>query len=112
MRTIIIAILMTILPGAYSAAATENNSFEKSFQSFGKKIDDAAAKAKAKGQELGRETKEELNEMKAKTEQAAEEAAAKTKKQRDTWGARITGAFSDLGEGMKNAWNRLKGERE
>lgn len=111
MRILILLILMTI-PTAYSAAATENNSFEKSFQSFGKKIDNAKNKAEAKTEELANKAKSEIDEAKAKTEEAASQAAAKTKQQRDTWSSRITGAASDLGQGFKNAWHRLTGERE
>ena len=89
-----------------SFASTEENSFEKSLQSFGKKLDEA----KAKGKKLGKEAKKEWEEIQAKTEKATEEAADKTEEKGKDWGARLKGAATEFGEGIKNAWNKLKGD--
>jgi F0F1-type ATP synthase membrane subunit b/b' len=89
-----------------AGAATQENSFEKSFQSFGKKLD----QAKAQGKQLGKDAKKEWKEIQAKTDKATDELAEKTEAKGKDWKARLKGAFSELGAGMKNAWNKLKGE--
>lgn len=104
MRLLLIVFALILLSNGYA----ENNSFEKSFQKFGQKLD----KAKAKGEELGEDAKKEWKELKAKTEETAGEAKEQTKQKSQTWGARIKGAFTDFGAGVKNAWHTLKGDND
>lgn len=103
MRFILIAAALVFISGL---AANEDSSFEKSLQSFGKKLDEA----KAKGEKLGQEAKKEWKEIQAKTEEATEEAAAKTEEKGKDWGTRVKGAFTEFGAGVKNAWRKLKGD--
>lgn len=102
---IICLCLMIICSAPFAGAATESNSdsFEKSFQNLGKKLD----QAKAKGVEVGEDAKREWRELKAKTEQAA----ADTKEKRNDWSERLKGAVTELGAGLNNAWAKLKGEK-
>jgi len=99
-------LIVTSLFFLSSFAATEENSFEKSLQNFGKKLD----QAKAKGEKLGQEAKKEWKEIQSKTEKATNEAAAKTEERGKDWGTRVKGALSEFGAGVKNAWNKLKGD--
>lgn len=91
-------------------AATEENSFEKSLQNFGKKLDEA----KAKGEKLGTEVKKEWKEIQSKTDQAtgqlADQIADKTEAKGKDWTTRVKGAFNELSTGVKNAWNKLNGD--
>lgn len=87
-------------------ASTQENSFEKNFQSFGKKVD----QAKAKGEKLGTEAKKEWKDIQAKTEKAADNITDKTEAKGKDWRTRVKGAFTEFGSGVKNAWNKLNGE--
>ena len=110
MKLITTLISMTILSAApFATAATESNqnTFEKSLQDFGKKLD----QAQAKGEKLGQDAKKEWIELKAKTEKATEEAANSTKEKRKDWGKRLQSAASEVGAGFRNAWNKLTGEK-
>lgn len=103
----IILSLFTIYSTPFASAATDTNSFEKSFQNLGKKLD----QAKAKGQEVGQDAKEEWQELKAKTEKVTTVAKEETKEARDDWSQRLNGAFTEFGAGIRNAWSKLKGEK-
>jgi hypothetical protein len=110
MRLITVLIFFMIFAAApFAGAATENSqdSYEKSFQEFGKKLDEAHAK----GQKLGQDAKKEWQELKAKTEKTTEQAAAASKEKREDWGHRLQGAVSEVGQGFRKAWNKLKGEK-
>ena len=87
-------------------AATEENSFEKSLQSFGKKLDEA----KAKGEKLGADVKKEWKQIQSKTDQATDQIADKTEAKGKDWSTRVKGAFNEFGVGVKNAWSKLKGD--
>lgn len=89
-----------------AVASTEETSFEKSFQTFGKKVD----QAKAKGEKLGKDAKKEWEEIQAKTEKATDEIGDKTEAKGKDWGTRVKGAFTEFGAGVQNAWNKLKGD--
>ncbi len=107
MRLLTLLLSVLAIYAAPLSAATEPNSFEKSFQDFGKKLDEA----KAKGHELSQDAQKEWNELKAKTEKASKEAAENTKETRKDLGERLKGAVSELGTGIHNAWVKLKGEK-
>jgi hypothetical protein len=110
MRLITTLISITMLAAApFAGAATEKSqdSYEKSFQEFGKKLDEA----QAKGQKLSQDAKKEWQELKAKTEKTTEQAAAASKEKREDWGQRLQGAVSELGQGFRKAWTKLKGEK-
>jgi|GEM_PF-5281345 len=100
-------ILITLSLFFFSAvASTQENSFEKSFQDFGKKLD----QAKAKGQKLGNDAKKEWKEIQAKTDKATDDLAEKTEAKGKDWKTRLKGAFTEFGAGVKNAWHKLQGE--
>ena len=75
-------------------------------QTFGKKLD----QAKARGEKLGTEAKKEWKELQAKTEKATDEVANKTQAKGKDWRARVESAATEFGAGIRNAWNKLKGE--
>jgi hypothetical protein len=108
MRLILIS-FMILSAAPFAGAATEStqNSYEKSFQEFGKKLDEA----QAKGQKLGQDAKKEWQDLKTKTEKATEQAASASKEKRQDWSNRLQGAVSELGVGFRKAWNKLKGEK-
>lgn len=91
---------------ATAPASPQSNSFEESFKTFGKKLD----QAKAKGEKLGADAKKEWKELKQKTEKVADSAAEKTQAKSKDWSERIKGAASEIGTGIKNAWAKLVGE--
>lgn len=101
---ILIGILCLFLITA--KAATEEKSFEKSLQNFGKKLD----QAKAKGEKLEAEVKKEWKEIQSKTDQATDQIAENTEAKGKDWTTRVKGAFTEFGAGVKNAWNKLKGD--
>lgn len=110
MRLITALISFTIFmtaPFAGAATETSQDSYEKSFQEFGKKLDEA----QIKGQKLGQDAKKEWQELKAKTEKTTEHAMAASKEKREDWGQRLQGAVSELSTGFRRAWSKLKGEK-
>lgn len=104
MRWIFISLLITFVTS--SLAATESNTFEQRFQKLGKKLD----QAKAKGEKIGQEAKQELQELKALSEDAGAKALEESSEARKDWKKRFSAALSELGVGMKNAWQKLKGD--
>lgn len=102
----LILILTFMMSGWLAHSAEEPISFEKAFQNFGKKLDEA----KAKGKELSAEAKKEWEQIRATTEDVTDEAATKTEAKTKDWGTRLKNAAAEFGEGVKNAWNKLKGE--
>ncbi len=101
-----ILLILTSLFFFSAVASTEDNTFEKSLQTVGKKID----QAKAKGEKLGTEAKNEWKAIQAKTEKATDDIGEKTEAKGKDWGTRVKGAFTEFGAGVKNAWNKLKGD--
>lgn len=99
--------LISAAPFASAATESNSNTFEKSLQEFGKKLD----KAQARGEKLGQDAKQEWQELKVKTEKATDEVAANTKEKSQDWGKRLKGAVSELQTGLHNAWIKLKGEK-
>lgn len=99
--------ILTAAPFASAATESNSNTFEKSLQEFGKKLD----RAQARGEKLGQEAKKEWQELKVKTEKASDEVASNTKEKGQDWGNRFKGAMTELGVGLQNAWAKLKGEK-
>lgn len=99
--------ILSAAPFASAATEPTTNTFEKSMQEFGKKLD----KAQARGEKLGQDAKKEWQDLKAKTEKATDEVATNTKEKGQDWGKRFKSAMSELGQGMQNAWEKLKGEK-
>ena len=98
--------LMILLAALPASSATDEVSFEKSLQKFGKKLDEA----KAKGQKLGEEAQKDWKEIQSKTEKATDELATKSEAKGKDWQGRLKGAFTEFGAGVKNAWEKLKGD--
>jgi hypothetical protein len=105
--TLISFMILAAAPLAGAAVESSQNSFEKSFQEFGKKLDEAHAK----GQKLGQDAKKEWQELKAKTEKTTEQATATGKEKSADWSHRLQSAVSELGQGFHKAWVKLKGEK-
>jgi len=103
MRLVLILISFTLFS---ARASTQENSFEKSFAQFGKKLD----QAKSEGKKLGQDAKKEWQDIQTKTDKATDELAEKTEAKGRDWRARVKSAAEEFGAGVKNAWNKLKGD--
>ena len=97
MRLLLILMSFTLFS---ARAATQENSFEKSFAEFGKKLD----QAKSEGKKLGQDAKKEWKEIQTKTDKATDDLAEKTEARGRDWRARLKSSAYEFGTGVRNAW--------